>query len=59
MDGDGVSIGVSKHERPAKWTIEGLGDDSNPGIIKPVVQNLRVIGFEPQCNAPAETLDRL
>ena len=30
MDGHGVSIGVSKHERPAKWTIEGLGDDSNP-----------------------------
>jgi hypothetical protein len=59
MDGNGVSIGVSKHEHPAKWTIEGLGDDSNPGMNKPVVQNLRVIGLEPQCDAPAETLDRL
>jgi hypothetical protein len=59
MDGNGVSIGVSKHERPAKWTIEGLGDDSNPGTNKPVVQNLRVIGLEPQGDAPAETLDRL
>jgi hypothetical protein len=59
MDGNGVSIGVSKHERPAKWTIEGLGDDSNPGLNKPVVQSLRVIGLEPQSDAPAETLDRL
>ena len=54
MDGNGVSIGVSKHERPAKWTIEGLGDDSNPGMNKPVVQNLWVIGLEPQCDAPAD-----
>src|SRR5580704_14843034 len=59
MDGNGVSIGVSKHERPAEWSIEGLGDDSNPGMNKPVVQSLRVIGLEPQCDAPAETLDRL
>ena len=59
MDGNGVSIGVGKYESPPKWTIERLGDDSNPGINKPIVQGLGVIGFEPQCNAPAETLDRL
>jgi hypothetical protein len=59
MDGDGVSIGVCKDESPAKWTIEGLGDDSNPGINKSIVQGLWVIGLEPQCDAPAETLDRL
>jgi hypothetical protein len=47
MDGNGVPIGVSKRERPAKWTIEGLGDDPNTGVDKPVVQNLRVIGLEP------------
>jgi hypothetical protein len=59
MDGNGVSIRVSKHEGPAKWTIERLGDDLNPSVNKPVVQNLRVIGLEPQCDAPAETVDRL
>src|ERR1700722_12988034 len=59
MDGNGVSIRVSKHERPAKWTIERVGDDSNPGTNKPVVQSLRVIGLEPQCDAPAEALVRL
>jgi hypothetical protein len=59
MDGNGVSIGVGKHERPAKWAIEGLGDDSNPCMSKPVVQTLRVIGLEPQCDTPTETLDRL
>ena len=59
MDGHGVSVGVSKHERPAKWTIERLSDDSNPGMDKPIVQTLRVIGLEPQCDTPAETLDRL
>ena len=42
MDGNGVAIGVSKRERPAKWAIERLGDDSNPGMNKPVVQNLRL-----------------
>ena len=26
---------------------------------KPIVQGLGVIGLEPQCDAPAETLDRL
>jgi hypothetical protein len=59
MDGNGVSVGVGKHESPPKWTIEGLGDDSNAGINKPIVQGLGVIGFEPQCDAPAETLDRM
>jgi hypothetical protein len=59
MDGNGVSIGVSEHERPAKWTIEGLGDDSNTRMHKPIVQSLGIIGFEPQCDAPAEMLDRL
>src|SRR5579864_5503834 len=59
MDGDGVSIGVCKHERSAKRTIEGLCDDTNAGVNKLVVQNLRVIGLEPQCDAPAETVDRL
>jgi hypothetical protein len=59
MDGKDVSIGVGKYERPPKWTIERLGDDSNPGLDKPIVQGLGVIGFEPQCNARAETLDRL
>ncbi len=59
MNGYGISVGVGKHESPSKWTIERLGDDSNAGINKPIVQGLGVIGFEPQCDAPAETLDRL
>jgi hypothetical protein len=59
MDGNGVSIGVSENESPAEWTIEGLGDDSNPRMNKPIMQGLGVIGLEPQCDAPAETLDRL
>ena len=59
MDGYGVSVGVGKHECPPKWTIERLRDDSNAGINKPIVQGLGVIGFEPQCDAPAETLDSL
>ena len=59
MDGYGVSVGVGKHERPPKWTIERRGDDSNAGINKPIVQGLGVIGFEPQCDTPAETLDSL
>src|SRR5580658_906476 len=59
MDGNCVSIGVSKHEGPAEWTVEGLGDDPHPGLDKPVVQGLGVVGLEPQCDAPAETLDRL
>jgi len=59
MDGNGVSVGVGKHESPPKWTIEGRGDDSNAGINKPIVQGLGVIGFEPQCDAPAETLDSM
>ncbi len=59
MDGNGVFIGVGEHERPAKWTIEGLGDDSNPSLNKPIMQGLWVIGLEPQCDAPAEMLDRL
>jgi hypothetical protein len=50
---------VSEHEGPAKRIIEGIGDDSQPGIHKPIVQGLGVIGLEPQCDAPAETLDRL
>jgi hypothetical protein len=57
MDGNCVSIGVSEHESPAKWTIEGLGDDSNPSINKPIVQSLRFIGLEPECDAPAEMPD--
>jgi hypothetical protein len=59
MNGNYVPIGVSKHKRPAKWTVEGLGDDSNPGMNEPVVQPLGVIGLKPQCDAPAEALDRL
>src|SRR5580693_55356 len=59
MDGYGVSIGVGKHEGPSKWTIERRSDDSNSGVNKPIVHGLGVIGFEPQCDAPAETLDRL
>src|SRR5438309_11461212 len=59
VNGYGVSVGVGKHESPPKWTIERLGDDSNAGINKPIVQGLGVIGFEPQCDAPAETLDSL
>ena len=58
MNGYGVSVGVGKHESPPKRTIEGFGDDSNAGIDKPIVQSLGVIGLEPQCDAPAETLDR-
>jgi hypothetical protein len=59
MDGNGVSIEVGKHERPAKWTIKGFGEDSNSGMNKPIVQGLGVIGLEPQCHPPAEMLDRL
>jgi hypothetical protein len=59
MDGYGVSIGVSERESPAKWTIEGLGDDSNPSMNQPIMLGLGVIGLEPQCDAPAEMLDRL
>jgi hypothetical protein len=56
MDRYGVSVGVGKHKGPPKWTIERLRDDPNPGINKPIMQGLGVIGFEPQCDAPAETL---
>jgi hypothetical protein len=59
MDGNGVSIGIIKHERPAKWTLERLGDDSNSGTNKPVVQSVRVIDLEPQRDAPAKALNRL
>jgi len=58
MNGYGVSVGVGKHESSPKWTVERLGDDSNAGINKPIVQGLGIIGFEPQCDAPAESLDR-
>src|ERR1700722_15608405 len=58
MDGNCVSIRIGKGESPPKWTIERLGHDSNPGMNKPIVQGLRVISLEPQCDAPAETLDR-
>ena len=59
IDRNCVSIGVSEHEGPAKWTMEGLGGDAHPGMNKPIVQGSGVIGLEPQCDAPAETLDRL
>jgi hypothetical protein len=50
--------GSANCERPAKWTIEGVGDDLGPGMNGPVVQSLRVIGLEAQRDAPAGTLDR-
>jgi hypothetical protein len=59
MDGNGVSVGVGKHESAPKWTIEWRGDDSNAGLNKSIVQGLGVIGFEPQCDAPAQMLDRI
>jgi len=59
MDGNGVSIGVSKRKGSAKWTIEGIGDDPNPGANEPVVQSLGIIGLHPERNPPAEMLDRL
>jgi len=59
MNGYGVSVGVGKHEGPPKWTVERLRDDSNAGINKPIVQSLGVIGLQPQCDAPAESLDRM
>jgi hypothetical protein len=59
MDGNGVSVRVGKHESPPKWTIERFGHDSNAGLNKAIVQGLRVIGFEPQCDAPAQMLDSL
>jgi hypothetical protein len=59
MDGDGVSVRVGKHESPPEWTVERRGDNSNAGINKPIVQGLGVIGFEPQRDAPAETVDRM
>jgi len=59
MNGHGVAVGVGKHESSPKWTIERLRDDANAAINKPIVQGLGVIGFQPQCDAPAETLDSL
>src|SRR4029077_19063356 len=59
MDGNGISVGVGKHESTPKWTIERLGEDSTPGINELIVQGLRVIGLEPKCDAPPETLDRM
>jgi hypothetical protein len=40
MDGNGVSIGVREHERPAKWTIEGLSENLKPSMNQPIMQSL-------------------
>jgi hypothetical protein len=59
MNGYGVSVGVCKHEGPPKWTIERPRDDPNPGLDESIVEGLGVIGFEPQGDAPAESLASL
>lgn len=49
--GDGVPIGVSKMNVRLKGPSKGSVTNSNPGINKPVMQSLRIIGLEPQGDA--------